>query len=63
MKTIGMGTEKKEIPKADTALKKENKKLTARVAELEKENEALKAKVFELEKEKTDPNSAEKESE
>lgn len=51
MKTVGMGAVKKETAKTDTSgLKKENKKLAARVAELEKENEDLAARVAELEK-------------
>lgn len=66
MRTVGMGAEKKEIMKTDSpGLKKENKKLTARVAELEKEKERLTARVAELEseKEKLDPDLSKNESE
>lgn len=64
VKTVGMGTGKKEVSKSDaTALKKENKKLQARVSELEKEKEELMDAIVDLEKERACAGSAEKKAE
>lgn len=64
MRTVGMGTAKKEASKADTtALKKENKKLQTRISELEKEKEGLVATIKELEKENKKDDPVEKKAE